>query len=368
MPTNRKSRSRKIRYAVAGLGHIAQVAVLPAFAHAKRNSVLAALVSSDTVKLRELGEKYAVQHTFTDYDACLASGEVDAVYLALPNHLHCEYTVRAAEAGVHVLCEKPMAVTAAECEKMIHAAKTAGVKLMIAYRLHFEEANLKASEMVNSGELGDVRLFSSVFCLNVRQGNTRLDREQGGGTLYDIGIYCINAARYLFRDEPLEVTAFSAKGREPRFAEVDEMTAAVLRERLAAFSTSFGVKEVGYFHVLGTEGELRVDPAYDYASALVHYVTKGDKTQRKRFRHRDQFAPELTYFSSCIRDDREPEPGGQEGLIDVTIIEALYESAASGRSVRLSLPTKAERPTLEQHEEQPPVREPELVHAESPQV
>jgi predicted dehydrogenase len=370
MPS-RKSRSRKIRYAVAGLGHIAQVAVLPAFANAKRNSVLTALVSSDEEKLRELGDKYGVQHTFTDYDACLASGEVDAVYLAVPNHLHCEYAVRAAEAGVHVLCEKPMAVTAAECEKMIHAAQTAGVKLMVAYRLHFEEANLKASEMVHSGELGDVRLFSSVFCLNVREGNTRLDREQGGGTLYDIGIYCINAARYLFRDEPIEVTAFSAASSEPRFAEVDEMTAGVLRfpgERLAAFTTSFGVQEVGYYHVLGTEGNLRVDPAYDYSSALVHSVTKGDKTQKKRFRKRDQFAPELTYFSACIREDREPEPGGQEGSADVTIIEALYESAASGRAVRLSLPPKAERPSLDQHQEKPPVREPELVHAEEPQV
>jgi glucose-fructose oxidoreductase len=372
MPSSRKrSRRGKIRYAVAGLGHIAQTAVLPAFANAKRNSVLAALVSTDEVKLQELGEKYGVQHRFTDFEACLASGEVDAVYLAVPNHLHCEYAVRAAEAGVHVLCEKPMAVTAAECEKMIHAAQIANMKLMIAYRLHFEEANLKASEMVHSGELGDVRLFSSVFCLNVREGNTRLQGEEGGGTLYDIGIYCINAARYLFREEPIEVTAFSASGGESRFSEVDEMTAAVLRfpgDRLAAFTTSFGVQEVGYYHLMGTEGHLRVDPAYDYVSALVHHLTKGEKTQRKRFRKRDQFAPELTYFSSCIRQDREPEPGGREGLIDVMVIEALYESASSGRPVRLSLPKSDERPSLEQSQEEPPVREPELVHAEEPQV
>src|SRR5262245_31770047 len=152
-----------------------------------------------------------------------------------------------------------MAVNAAECSKMIHACDTAGVKLMIAYRLHFEEANLKASEMAHSGELGDVRLFNSVFCLRVKEGNIRLDREQGGGTLYDIGIYCINAARYLFRAEPLEVMACSASGDERRFAEVDEMTSAVLRfpdNRLASFSTSFGIPEVGYFQLLGTEGSL----------------------------------------------------------------------------------------------------------------
>ncbi len=371
MPTSRKSRSRKIRYAIAGLGHIAQAAVLPAFAHAKRNAVLTALVSTDQVKLRELGEKYGVQHTFTDYDACLNSGEVDAVYLAVPNHKHCEYTVRAAEAGVHVLCEKPMAVTATECEKMIHAARTAGVKLMIAYRLHFEEANLQAGEIASSGELGDVRQFSSVFCLNVQGGNTRLKREEGGGTLYDIGIYCINAARYLFRDEPIEVTALSANNGEERFADIDEMTSAVMRfpgERLAAFTASFGVQEVGYYQLLGTQGNLRVDPAYDYSSALVHYVTKGDKTDRKRFKRRDQFAPELSYFSTCIREDREPEPNGQEGLADVTIIEALYESAASGRPVRLSLPPKSDRPTVSQSKEEPPVHEVELVHAEAPQA
>lgn len=264
-----------------------------------------------------------------------------------------------------------MAVTAAECEKMIHATDAAGVKLMIAYRLHFEEANLKAAQMVADGTLGDVRLFASQFCLQIKPGNIRLDREQGGGTLYDIGIYCINAARYLFRAEPLEVTAFSANNGEPRFAEIDEMTSAILRfpgDRLATFSSSFGVPEVGYFHLLGTAGNLCVDPAYDYASALVHHLTKDDKTTKKRFKKRDQFAPQLQYFSDCIRQDRQPEPNGREGLADVNIIEALYESAMTGRSVRLSLPPKAERPTLAQHREEPPVREPEPVHAESPQA
>jgi len=371
MTTTRKSRSRKIRYAVVGLGHIAQAAVLPAFGHARRNSLLSAIVSGDATKLREVGDKYDVPHRFDDYEKCLSSGEIDAVYLAVPNHLHCEYTVRAAEAGVHVLCEKPMAVTALECEKMIHATEAAGVKLMVAYRLHFEEANLKAAELAQDGTLGDVRFFSSVFALNVKEGNVRLDRERGGGTLYDIGIYCINAARYLFRAEPLEVTAFTANNGESRFAEIDEMTAAVLRfpeERLATFTSSFGVKEVGYYHLLGTKGNSCVDPAYDYASPLVHYLTRDDKTVRKSFKKRDQFAPELSYFSSCIREERQPEPNGQEGLADVAIIEALYESAAQGRPVKLALPPKADRPTLAQNREEPPVREPEQIYAESPQA
>ena len=131
-----------IRYAVVGLGHIAQVAVLPAFRHAQRNSRLVALVSDDAAKRRKVGKKYRVERTYSydDYEACLEG--VDAVYIALPNSLHAEYTVRAARAGVHVLCEKPMAVTAAECEAMIDACGEQRVKLMIAYRLHFEEVTL----------------------------------------------------------------------------------------------------------------------------------------------------------------------------------------------------------------------------------
>lgn len=369
-PKRAASRRRKIRYAVVGLGHIAQVAVLPAFANARRNSVLTALVSQDATKLRELAERHEVPHGFTDFDACLESGEIDAVYIALPNHLHCEYTVRAAEAGVHVLCEKPMAVTSAECGKMIHAVEAAGVQLMIAYRLHFEEANLKAIETVQSGVIGDVRAFSSVFALNVREGNIRLESELGGGTLYDIGIYCINAVRGLFRDEPTQVCALSAKGSDPRFSEIDEMTGAVLRfpqERLATMQASFGVAEVGSYQVLGTKGTLRVDPAYDYASGLTHHLTVDGKTTKKTFKKRDQFAPELTYFSDCILQGNTPEPNGYEGMVDVQIIEALYASARSGQSVQLDLPSKEDRPTLAQERSAPPVREPELIHAEPPQ-
>src|SRR4051812_10131231 len=130
-------RVRRIRYAVVGLGHIAQVAVLPAFAHAKENSELAALVSSDAEKLQKLGRKYKVDalYSYDQFDACLTSGEVDAVYICLPNDLHREYAIRAANAGIHVLTEKPMAVTVSDCEKMIAAGKENDVKLMVAYRL-----------------------------------------------------------------------------------------------------------------------------------------------------------------------------------------------------------------------------------------
>src|ERR1043166_7437463 len=188
---------KQVRYAVVGLGHIAQVAVLPAFGNARRNSRLGALVSGDPVKLEELGAKYHVdpRYSYERYDEMLKSGEVDAVYIATPNSLHAEYAIRAAQAGLHVLVEKPMAVTEEQCERMAEAARTAGVKLMVAYRLHFERANLEAIEVARSGRIGEPRIFTSTFTMQVEPGNIRLQHALGGGTLYDIGIYCINAAR-----------------------------------------------------------------------------------------------------------------------------------------------------------------------------
>src|SRR5918911_1964650 len=205
---------RLIRYAVVGCGHIAQVAVLPAFGNARRNSKLAAIVSGDPVKRAELAKKYDIPQAidYAHYDALLKSGDIDAVYIALPNNMHAEYTERAARAGVHVLCEKPMAVTEAECELMARTAREHRVKLMIAYRLHFERANLEAVEIARSGRIGEPRLFTSTFTMTVVPGNIRVQRALGGGVLYDIGIYCINAARSLFRDEPTEVSAVAAGG------------------------------------------------------------------------------------------------------------------------------------------------------------
>lgn len=363
----------EIRYAVVGLGHIAQVAVLPAFRHASENSRLTALVSDDDVKRKGLGEQYGVGATYSydEYDACLRSGEVDAVYIALPNHLHREYAVRAAEAGVHVLCEKPMAVTEQECEDMIGAAEQNAVKLMVAYRLHFEASNLSAIELVRSGKLGEARLFNSVFTMNVQDvSNIRLaPLRMGGGTVYDIGTYCINAARYLFQDEPFEVSAFCANNGERRFRSSDEMTSAILRfpgDRLASFTTSFGAADVSEYRIVGTKGDVRLEPAYEYASALRQYVTIDGKTEVQEFGKRDQFGPELIYFSRCIQHDRDPEPSGWEGLADIRVIRAIYDSASSGHPVRLPPFSRKRRPSMEQEIELPPVDKPTEIHARSP--
>jgi glucose-fructose oxidoreductase len=364
-------RTRNVRYAVIGLGHFAQSAVLPAFAHL-RGSELTAICSSDPEKLHTLGARYGVTHRigYEQYDALLRSDEIDAVYLTLPNSLHAQFALRAAEAGVHVLCEKPMAVTAADCRKMIDTARKHAVKLMIGYRLHFEAANLAAIETVRSGAIGTARLFDSTFTMQIQGGNTRLRAELGGGPIYDLGIYCINAARYLFRAEPIEACAFSAaRSDDPRFAEVPEQVSALLRfpdERLARFSCGFGGAHVSRYEVVGSKGVLRVDPAYDYAGALAVELQSEERKSRRSFRKRDQIAAELRYFSECIQRNRDPEPSGSEGLADLVVIEAINASIASGRCEPISSIDAGQRPGPGQAAFVPPHGEPNLVHASPP--
>jgi predicted dehydrogenase len=363
------SPKRVVRYAVVGLGHIAQVAVLPAFAHAKRNSRLVALVSGDADKRRQLERRHKGVRAldYDGYDALLRSGEIDAVYIALPNNLHRQFSVSAAQAGIHVLCEKPMAVTEDECVEMIAAAEQNRVKLMIAYRLHFDSATLRTLETVRSGRIGEPRLFGSLFTMQVKDENIRLERELGGGPLYDIGIYCINAARHALGAEPLEVVGASFTGTDPRFAEVEETFSAILRfpgDRVASFTCSFGAADISSYRIVGTKGDIHVEPAYEYQEGLVLRSRTKGRTRTQRFEKRDQFAPELLYFSDCILEDREPEPSGMEGLIDVHIIRALYESARTGQPVAIAPVTKQRRPGPELEMKKPPVRKPDLVHAE----
>ena len=302
MPTSK----RTIRYAVVGLGHIAQVAVLPAFAHARRNSRLTAVVSGDRTKRREVAKRYRLDLAFNndEFDQCLKS--VDAVYIALPNSMHAEYTIRAAKAGVHVLCEKPMAVTSDECRQMTGACRKTGVKLMIAYRLHFETLNLAAMDLARSGRLGELKFFNSSFSMTVRRGDIRTKRAYGGGTLYDIGVYCINAARNLFRGEPTRVSAVSVNSGLSTLAEVDETTAAILQfgdERVATFVTSFNASDVASYRIVGTKGDLHADPAYEYAEGLEYTLTVDGRATRKSFAKRDQFAPERSLQMSRLHSD-----------------------------------------------------------------
>lgn len=361
---------RTVGYAVVGLGHIAQVAVLPAFGHAGDTSRLAALVSGDATKRRALGERYgAPTFGYEDLDDVLAREDVDAVYIALPNTEHAACAVRAARAGVHVLTEKPMATSEDDCRIMIAAAEESGVKLMVAYRLHFDPATMEAVEVVRSGRIGEPRFFSSAFSYQVKPGNIRTDAKMGGGAIWDLGPYCVNAARYLLGAEPIEVFAMEALAQDRRFRGVPEGWSVVLRfpdERLATFTCSFGSAPVDTCRVVGTKGDLRLEPAFEYVGSLVRHLTVDERTKVKRYPRGDQFAPELVHFSRCILEDREPEPDGWEGLADVRIIEAGLRSARERQPVRLEPVARDRRPGAAQAMHRPPVKKPEEVNAEAP--
>jgi len=360
----------RLRIAVVGQGHFAQVAVLPAIAQLD-DVELAALVSGSRHKLEELGDEYNV-HALCDYDELddlLASGSIDAIYVAVPNDLHAEITLIAARHGVHVLCEKPMAPTEAECMQMIRACEQRGVKLMIAYRLHFEAANLVAIEIARGGELGDPRIFSSVFALQVREGNILVQPRRGAGPLYDLGVYCVNASRYLFRAEPREVFAVRLAGHgDTRFAAVEEAWAVTMRfpdERIAQFTCSFGAADRSHYEIIGSQGVLTLDNAYEYAMEMKMSITSAHGNKERTFEKRDQIAAEIDYFARCIHEDIEPEPSGWEGLEDVRILQAIQSSARFCRAVPIDPIQRPKRPDMGQELRFPPHEKPRLVDVQS---
>jgi predicted dehydrogenase len=363
--------SRKVRFAVVGLGYFAQVAVLPAFKRAK-GVELVALVSDDATKLRQLGQEYDVPllATYDSYDDLLASGGVDAVYICLPNDLHEEFTVRAARQGVHVLCEKPLAVTSAECRRMMDACRRAGVRLMTAYRLHFNGANLEAVRAIADGDIGKPRYFTSSFSMQVKPGIRTRGEDRGGGPLYDIGIYCINAARYLFREEPAWVQAVATTGqRQARFKAIDEQVTCILgftQGKTATFTVSYGAADVATYTVVGTKGIVCLDDAYEHSTPMTLEVEVDGKARTRRFAKRDQVAPELTHFAACLRADTDPEPSGKEGLIDVAIIEAIRRAARTGRRIPVRVPARGRRPSPRQAMRVRGHRRPDLVNAKVP--
>ncbi|MGE0871008.1 MAG: Gfo/Idh/MocA family protein [Kofleriaceae bacterium] len=364
MPAN-----EPLRMGVIGLGYFAQVAILPAFRQLE-DVELSALVSGNHTKREVLGKRYGVTNVvnYSELAALLERNVVDAMYIALPPDLHAEYAIACMERGVHVLCEKPMAASEAQCRAMIDASEQADVKLMIGYRLHFEIANLTATQVLKERKLGVPRVFSSVFSMQVREGNIRVQPRPGAGPLWDLGIYCINAARYLFRDEPHEVVAMTSSNRDGRFEHVDEQVSAVLRfssGASATFTASFGAHDRAHCEVVCTEGVLTLENAYEYAEEITLSTQNGGRPRQRTFGKRDQIAAEIEYFARCIRDDLDPEPSGYEGLADVRIIEAIERAARSGNVETIAPVERVRRPTLEQEIYVPAHGKPKLVGVES---
>lgn len=341
------------------------------------NSELTTLISEDKAKLKVLAKKYKVENTYLyeNMEECFEKKEIDALYIATPNDKHREIVELAAKHKINILCEKPMAVTHADCLYMDQISKKNNIKMMVAYRLHFESANLEAIKMCRQGALGDLKFFNSSFSYQVKdKKNIRLNPTSvGGGALYDIGIYCINAARYLFKSEPIEVMAFSATSDDPRFINTEETTSAILRfpdEKIAAFTVSFGAFDSSDYEIIGDKGRIRLENAYEYAAPmeLRTFLQSKDglKKTTKKFKKRDQFSAELLYFSDCIQKNRNPEPNTIEGMADVKIIEAILSSIHLNAPVALEPTEKTSHPTQKQKFTRPGVRKRKLFHANSP--
>jgi glucose-fructose oxidoreductase len=253
--------------------------------------------------------------------------------------MHSDYAVEAARAGVHVLCEPPMAVTADECRRMIRTCQTNRVRLMIAYRSRFRPSILKALALVRGGHIGLAKTVSSDLTTRVEASdNIRLQRRLGGGTVYHLGVECIHAARSALGADPAQVMAMTARTSRRYGGDVDEGTVALIRfpdERLTHFHTSFGEEPSSGFTVFGEDGWIHVADAY--AAQAPGYVTLLKRGQRQdtSFEPTDEVAAVLAHFSMALREERIPEPDGVEGLQDVRIIEAIYRSARDGRPVTL---------------------------------
>lgn len=329
-----------IRYAVVGAGWISQEAFMPAVA-LTGNSRMQAIVSGSRDAAGKLAEFHAVPEVvaYDGYDALLASDRIDAVYIALPNSMHADYTIRALRAGKHVMVEKPLATTLAESEAMIAAARESGAFLMTAYRLHNEPGTHGMIEAVRSGRIGDPVYLASTFGFQSQLGNHRLKAGHWGGALPDVGVYCLNAARHIFAAEPIAVQAMASRpAGDPRFVEIDAGLAVTLKfpdERLAQFFCSFGSGTSESIRVVGSTGELILDPAFKFDSALRLTVREETGETVTAFDQVDHFAGQIAYFSDCIAARTPPEADGEEGYADMRALLAIDEAARTGETVRL---------------------------------
>jgi glucose-fructose oxidoreductase len=335
--------AERMRWAIVGLGSFALGQVLPEFGTTRR-SRMTAFVSGNPQKARDLGARYGVSrfYDYASYDTMRDDAEIDCVYIVLPVGLHAEYTIRALEAGKHVLCEKPMASTSAECERMVAAAKANGRQLGVAYRVHFEPTNREALRRIEAGELGAIRHVQNDHGFNANPQfaphKWRLEKAlAGGGSMYDIGVYGLNTSLMMLEgDRPVSVSAVYAYPRDDsRFAEVEggidwrlTMASGVNVMGSSSYCYSPYASRQRYF---GAEASLIMDPATTYYdNSLV--IEGGGQPLRELGAGNPgtQFAAQLDSFSEAARANRPHLTPGEMGLRDIRLIEAMYRSADAG--------------------------------------
>jgi len=328
--------NKKLGVALVGLGSLSTNQIAPGLlnsAHCK----LTAIVTGTPEKEKQWADKYGIQpdhiYNYQSFDKIASDDSVDIVYIVLPNNMHAEFTIRAAKAGKHVLCEKPMANSVADCRAMIDACKTADRKLAIGYRCQFEPHHIKSMQIARSKELGAIKMIEAGFGFTIGDPKQwRLRKElAGGGALMDVGIYALQSCRYLLGEEPKMITAQETKTDAVKFAEVDESITWLMQFPsgvLAYCSTSYNFNGLNRFQAFTDKGFIRMDPAFGYSDVRLE-TSKG----KIDLQAQDQFATELDNFAKCILEDQTSKVSGEEGLKDLLAIEAIYKSIATRTTV-----------------------------------
>jgi predicted dehydrogenase len=327
--------AKRVGFAVVGLGSIAQSSVLPAFANCKK-ARLVALVSRDKKKAKQLARKFGANSAYSndEYDACLSNSDISAIYIATPQGEHETLTTRAAEAGKHVLCEKPLAATVEQSARMVAACQQHGVLLMTAYRKYFEPSTAYLKKLIRTGSLGRIDVIHTAFSELHKPGTSLpwlLDaRLAGGGPLMDLGVYCVNTSRWLVDEDPVEVSAQAWQHDTARFREVEEGIAFRMnfRSGLVVQATStYGAAPSSFISVQGTKGWALLAPAFPFEEERRLTGKIQGRWFERKFKAVDEFAPELDAFAAAIQTGGTVQPDGRQGHRDVQIIHAIYESA-----------------------------------------
>jgi xylose dehydrogenase (NAD/NADP) len=325
---------RKLGWGVLSTSNIGRIAVNPAI-QASSNGELLAVASREAGKARDFAEKAGVPRHYGSYEALLDDDGVEAVYNPLPNSLHKEWSIRAAEKGKHILCEKPLALNAAECREMDAAASANGVKLMEAFMYRFHPRTEKVLEMVREGVVGDLKQIRSTFTfLLTRPENIRWDLELGGGALMDVGCYCVNVSRTIAAQEPVEVRAM-ANFRTPG---VDEQMAGTLRFQdglLAHFDCALTMERTEAFQIHGTDGHLRVQKAFlpGTDAVIIEQFDLENERTTLTVEGADEYRLMVEHFGDCVLNGRPLRYTAEEAALNMKVIEALHASAQRGGEV-----------------------------------
>jgi predicted dehydrogenase len=338
---------QRVGYAIVGLGHLTLEEILPAFGQCKKSKPVA-LVSGSPEKLAKVAKQYGIKpascYSYADYDKLKDNLEVQVIYIVLPNSMHAEYTIWGAQAGKHILCEKPMANSAAECQAMIDACKKAQKKLMIAYRIQYEPYNRLVRDMVRGNKFGKTKYIQAQNSQSSANPDHWRHKKAlaGGGALPDIGLYCLNTARFLLGTEPTEVFAYShSTASNPLFKEIEEMMAWQMRfpDGIVVDNiTHYNTHDSRFYRVNSERGWVHLDNAYAYkGQQLQTSHTEGPAKMQNQITigAKNQFATEMDHFSECLLENKAPHTPGEEGLQDQRIMEAIYQSAREGRPVKL---------------------------------